>query len=141
MCGVHMRGHLNLTFSVLLIIGLAILGLGAITASSRHLSSPGPSALAAAQPVGQDHPVRQEGFIGYAGDVLTYHYNANRQGQNTLESVLTPSNVNSSSFGKVGFFSVDGKVDAQPLYVYKLPGSSMFKTLYLWSLKMTALML
>ncbi len=117
-----MRGQMNLTFPVLLIIGLAIVGLGAITASSRHLSSPGSSASAAAQPGGQDHPVRQEGFIGYAGDVLTYHYNATRQGQNTLESVLTPSNVNSNSFGKVGFFSVDGKVDAQPLYVYKLPG-------------------
>ena len=33
------------------------------------------------------------------------------------EIILTPSNVNSSSFGKVGFFSVDGKVDAQPLYL------------------------
>jgi len=71
---------------------------------------------------GQDHPVGREGFVGYAGDVLTYHYNASRQGQNTLESVLTPSNVNSSSFGKIGFFTVDGKVDAQPLYVYRLPG-------------------
>src|SRR5271165_3596366 len=117
-----MRGQLNLTFSVLLIIGLAIVGLGAITASSRHLSSPGSSALAAAQPAGQEHPVRQEGFIGYAGDVLTYHYSATRQGQNTLESVLTPSNVNSNSFGKVAFFTLDGKVDAQPLYVYRLPG-------------------
>ena len=64
----------------------------------------------------------QQGFIGYAGDVLTYHYTASRQGQNTLESVLTPFNVNSTSFGKTGFFTVDGKVDAQPLYVYKLPG-------------------
>ena len=70
----------------------------------------------------QDHPVGQHGFIGYVGDVLTYHYNANRQGQNTLESILTPSNVNSNSFGKIRFFSVDGKVDAQPLYVYRLPG-------------------
>src|ERR1035438_1465803 len=34
-----------------------------------------------------------------------------------------PDNVNSTSFGKTGFFSVDGKVDAQPLYVYKLPGT------------------
>ena len=33
------------------------------------------------------------------------------------EIILTPSNVNSTSFGKVGFFSVDGKVDAQPLYL------------------------
>src|SRR5581483_11986861 len=38
-------------------------------------------------------------------------------GQNQQETVLTPSNVNSSKFGKLGFLSVDGKVDAQPLVV------------------------
>jgi outer membrane protein assembly factor BamB len=31
--------------------------------------------------------------------------------------VLTPANVDSHDFGKVGFFPVDGRVDAQPLYV------------------------
>ncbi len=50
-------------------------------------------------------------------DVLTYHYDISRQGINSQETILTPSNVNSSSFGKVNFFSVDGKVDAQPLLV------------------------
>ncbi len=49
-------------------------------------------------------------------DVLTYHYDITRQGVTSQETILTPSNVNSSSFGKVSFFSVDGKVDAQPLY-------------------------
>src|SRR5208283_131736 len=52
-----------------------------------------------------------------AVDVITYHYDISRQGQNTLETVLTTSNVNSSTFGSIGFFSVDGKVDAQPLYI------------------------
>jgi len=66
--------------------------------------------------------VGQQGFIGYVGDVVTYHYNVGRLGQNVLESILTPSNVNSKSFGKVDFFAVDGKVDGQPLYVYQLPG-------------------
>ncbi len=54
-------------------------------------------------------------------DVVTYHYNIERQGQNTFETVLTPSNVNVQSFGKINFFATDGKVDAQPLYVYQLP--------------------
>jgi hypothetical protein len=36
------------------------------------------------------------------------------------ETILTISKVNSSTFGKVGFFSVDGKVDAEPLYVSQL---------------------
>src|SRR5271166_358300 len=118
-----MRNRLNSTFSLLLVVGLAILGLGMIRASSLHSSSARSNASdAAAQTDGQNQPVRQEGFVGYAGDVLTYHYNAARQGQNTWESILTPSNVNFNSLGKVGFFSVDGKVVAQPLYVYRLPG-------------------
>ena len=49
--------------------------------------------------------------------VLTYHNDNTREGQNTQETVLTTANVASSTFGKVGFYSVDGKVDAQPLYV------------------------
>jgi len=48
-------------------------------------------------------------------DVVTYHNDNARTGQNLTESVLTPSNVNSSMFGKLANFSVDGKVDAQPL--------------------------
>jgi hypothetical protein len=51
--------------------------------------------------------------------VLTYHDDNTREGQNTQETVLTPTNVTSSTFGKVGFYSADGKVDAEPLY---LPG-------------------
>ena len=50
-------------------------------------------------------------------DVLTYQYDNLRTGQNTNETILTPSNVNSSKFGKLGEFMVDGKVDAQPLYL------------------------
>jgi hypothetical protein len=50
-------------------------------------------------------------------DVTTYHFDNARDGLNAQETVLTPANVNSTTFGKVGFFSADGKVDAQPLYV------------------------
>ncbi len=52
-----------------------------------------------------------------AASVLTYHNDNSRTGQNTQETALTTANVNSTSFGKVGFDSVDGKVDAEPLYV------------------------
>jgi outer membrane protein assembly factor BamB len=48
-------------------------------------------------------------------DVTTYHNDVARTGQNLSETVLTPRNVNASSFGKIGFLSVDGKVDGQPL--------------------------
>ena len=49
-------------------------------------------------------------------DVLTYHNDIARTGQNLAESILTTSNVASATFGKIGFYSVDGRVDAQPLY-------------------------
>ena len=49
--------------------------------------------------------------------MLTYHNDNQRTGQNLSEVTLTPANVNSSSFGKLFVISVDGKVDAQPLYL------------------------
>ena len=52
--------------------------------------------------------------------VLTYHYDNMRTGQNLNEKTLTPRNVNPSSFGKLFSLGVDGKVDAQPLYVPNL---------------------
>src|SRR5439155_305652 len=50
-------------------------------------------------------------------DVSTYHYNVSRDGLNAKETILTQANVNSAQFGKIGFDTVDGKVDAQPLYL------------------------
>jgi len=49
-------------------------------------------------------------------DVLTYHNDIARTGQNLTESILTTSNVTSATFGKIGFYPVDGRVDAQPMY-------------------------
>ena len=53
--------------------------------------------------------------VGAVTDVLTYHNDNARTGQNLTEVLLTASNVNSAQFGKVGFYSVDGLVDAEPL--------------------------
>ena len=55
-----------------------------------------------------------------AVNVVTYHYDLLRSGQNLQEEILTPANVNSNQFGKIGFLSVDGMVDAAPLYVSQL---------------------
>lgn len=53
-------------------------------------------------------------------DILTYKYDVGRTGQNLTESLLTTANVNSSTFGFLRNLSVDGKVDAQPLYLAQL---------------------
>lgn len=50
-------------------------------------------------------------------DAITYHYDNARTGLSSNETILTPANVNSSTFGKLNFLAVDGKVDAEPLYL------------------------
>jgi hypothetical protein len=60
------------------------------------------------------------GAIPAGTDVLTYKNDLSRSGQNSSETTLTPANVNSSSFGLLRNLAVDGKVDAQPLYVSQL---------------------
>jgi Immunoglobulin domain len=53
-------------------------------------------------------------------NVLTFHNDVARTGQNLNETILTPAGLNSSNFGKVGFLQTDGLVDAEPLYVSNL---------------------
>jgi hypothetical protein len=61
------------------------------------------------------------GLIAAATDVVTYHYDIARTGHNLHETVLTTKNVNSSTFGKLFTASVDGIIDAQPLFLSKVP--------------------
>lgn len=53
-------------------------------------------------------------------NVLTAHNDEARTGQNLTENILTQAKVNSTSFGKVALVPLDGRADAQPLYVSQL---------------------
>jgi hypothetical protein len=53
-------------------------------------------------------------------DVVTYHNDIGRTGQNLTETQLTQTNVNSQTFGLLRNLMVDGKVDAEPLYLSQL---------------------
>jgi hypothetical protein len=70
--------------------------------------------------------------VVHAQDVLTYHNDNARTAQNLNETILTTANVNSTTFGKLFTLSVDGKVDAQPLYrsALAIPGKGTHNVLF-----------
>jgi hypothetical protein len=53
----------------------------------------------------------------HSQDVLTFHNNNARTGVDLKETILTLTNVNSATFGKLFVVPADGLVDAQPLYL------------------------
>ena len=57
----------------------------------------------------------------FSQNVLTYHNNNSRTGLNSSETTLTTANVNTTTFGKLFVLTVDGLVDAEPLYLSQVP--------------------
>src|ERR1700728_5218930 len=53
-------------------------------------------------------------------NIYTKSYDTSRTGANLQETILTPANVNSNSFGKLFTVPTDGEIYAQPLYVSNL---------------------
>jgi hypothetical protein len=69
--------------------------------------------------------------MGRGVDVTTYKNDLNRSGQNLAESTLTLTNVASSTFGLLRMLPVDGRVDAQPLYLSALSAAgATFNTVF-----------
>jgi hypothetical protein len=66
-------------------------------------------------------------------NVLTYHNDNARTGQNTNETILTPAVVGSTNFGKIFGHDVDGYVYAQPLVVTQvnIPGKGTHNVVYI----------
>ena len=67
-----------------------------------------------------------------AADVLTYHNDNARTGQNLHETILNPSNVNPTDFGKIFHDTTDGAVYGQPLYKanVSIPGKGVHNVVY-----------
>ncbi|MGO9305106.1 MAG: hypothetical protein ACLP3R_15660, partial [Candidatus Korobacteraceae bacterium] len=97
--------------TVLLFLGFGMLCCAASTASASSSATPASSPTPASSATPATATPANEGLpIPYPTDVLTYHYNVFRQGATNQETTLTTSNVNFNTFGKINFFTVDGKV-------------------------------
>jgi hypothetical protein len=72
------------------------------------------------------------GAANLPGDSVTWHYDNSRSGLNPNETILTPTNVKSTTFGKVGQFTVDGSIDGQILYLNQvnIPGVGTKNVVY-----------
>ncbi|HEX4230857.1 MAG TPA: hypothetical protein VHZ07_19420 [Bryobacteraceae bacterium] len=71
-------------------------------------------------------------LAAFPNDVLTWHNDIARTGQDLAERTLTLQNVNPKTFGKLFVIRVDGKVDAEPLYVHQLemPNRGLWNVLF-----------
>jgi len=95
----------RLQFGLSVVIAVVIL-------AGLHLVSCGKNSVAP-----QTQPTQPTPGTTSANAVVTYHNDNARTGQNLNETILTPGNVNASTFGKLFVIPTDGKVDAQPLYM------------------------
>jgi hypothetical protein len=88
----------------------ALIVLGLVAAAGRAAATPTPAPI----------------------NILTFHNDNMRSGLNPLETKLTPSNVNVSTFGKLFSYPVDGYLYAEPLYVSQLaiPGQGTHNVVY-----------
>ncbi len=71
-------------------------------------------------------------YVSSYPGTFTHHNDNGRTGQNTNETVLTPSNVNQGQFGKLFSYAVDGYSYASPLYVanVSIPGKGFHNVVY-----------
>jgi hypothetical protein len=108
---IHIKAALMRRLEV--VVGFAVLGFYFVVSSSCGGSSSQPSPSPGPGP----GPGPGQSYTG----ILSYHNDAGITGQNLSETTLTPANVNSTQFGKLFSYALDGQVYAQPLYVSNVP--------------------
>jgi outer membrane protein assembly factor BamB len=133
--------HREVRFSRAVATSLALAALITLTACSRPAASTNgasgsDSSTATAQPTVPEKALPALKYRAVPAtaddDVLTYHNDLARTGLDPDETILTPANVNASSFGKLFSDPVDGFVYAQPLYVsgVSIPGKGTHNIIY-----------
>lgn len=92
------------------------------TTSAATFSSAAPGSFTVKATSSANNAVSATATIGVTNlsGVFTYHNDLARDGVNSQEFALTPSNVQSGSFGKLFGCAVDGEIYAQPLWVANL---------------------
>jgi Fibronectin type III domain len=105
---------------------------GTITTSGLYTppSSVGSHVVTATPSQGQ--PANATIYVSNYAGTFTYHNDNLRTGQDLNETVLTPSNVNPTQFGKLFSYPLDGIAFASPLYVanVNIPGQGYHNVVY-----------
>ena len=125
-------GAVNVTWSVDGLVGGAPSS-GTITAAGLYSppSSDGTHTVTATTS-NQTQSASATVYISDHPGVFMYHNDTQRTGQNLNEKVLTPSNVNSATFGKLYSYPLDGLTFSSPLYVANLniPGKGFHNVVF-----------
>jgi outer membrane protein assembly factor BamB len=90
----------------------------------QSVAAPPVQVAPAAAPPAQLAPGAAPPAAARGTDVATFKNDLARSGTNVTESTLTPANVRPASFGLLRLLSVDGKVDAQPLYLSRFAAAA-----------------